>query len=372
MNTNFFKTFLVLAFISVSKICVCNHISISLNEINTDLVSSSGHLPNGFSTIVIDPGHGGNDEGCKVNKVVEKQISLAIAKELGSKLQTSYPSLRIIYTREHDQYVSLQDRIATANHNQADLFISIHCNYVNEKYVSGSETYVLGEDSSSDQLVKKEESGVDIPQEFINSIQFKKLENHAYIKSLDLASKIEDSFAGLKGMRSRGVRHGSFRVLQLTNMPSVLIEAGFLSNKRDLNRLQSKKGQKAIAHSIYNACISYFSELNTIEEESTPEIVVKYGPPTIQPIYNTANHNQHHTKGAIKTYQIQIAEFQNAPIISTDEKWTQLKEVEIVQEDDRFIYLYGSFTNLASAVKKQEQLDAQGFKGAFVVIKSEE
>ncbi len=369
MNTNFFKTFLVLAFICFYNISFSNDSSIAINEHNEDLVSFSGHLPNGFSTIVIDPGHGGNDEGCKVNNIVEKQISLAIAKELGRKLQDSYPSLQIIYTREHDQYVSLQDRIATANQNQADLFISIHCNYVNEKYVSGSETYVLGDDSSSAQLVEKEESGY-VAQEFINSIQFKKLENHAYIKSLDLASKIEDSFAGLRGMKSRGVRHGSFRVLQMTSMPSVLIEAGFLSNTRDLNRLKSKKGQKAIAQSIYDACINYFSELNTIEQESTPETVVKYDPPTIQPIYSLTPHNI--APGSKKTYQIQIAEFQNAPIISTDTKWSQLKEVEIVQHEDRYIYLYGTFNDLASAVEKQEELDAQGFKGAFVIVKSEE
>jgi N-acetylmuramoyl-L-alanine amidase len=341
-------------------------ISYLLNDNIEELVSSPCNLPAGFRTIVIDPGHGGNDEGCKTNKILEKDISLQIALKLGHQLKTSYPELQIIYTRESDRYVSLQDRIATANHNNADLFISVHCNYVQEKYVSGSETYVLGEDRKSQHLVNQEESHYH-QEEFISSIRFKKLENHAYIKSLDLASKIEDSFAGLRGMKSRGVRHGAFRVLQMTTMPSVLVEAGFLSNKRDLKRLQSLEGQAAIAQSIYVACQNYFEELTEIENEGTPSAVVRYHPTPAAPAPFIAQPSTIPSK----KYEIQIAEFTSIPLISKNEKWNTLKEIKIVQKDDRYLYMYGDFNNLAQAVKKQEELNAQGFKGAFVVEKGE-
>jgi len=369
MNGTFFTLLISSLLLLISTPIVASGPYTIKNDQKDKLVSSDSHLPIGFSTIVIDPGHGGNDDGCKVNSTVEKNIALDIAKELGNKLKSKYPDLKVIYTRESDRYVSLQERIATANHNQADLFISIHCNYVKEKYVSGTETYVLGSDKSAEHLVKQEE-GVYESEEFINSIRFKKLENHAYIKSLDLASKIEDSFAGLKGIKSRGVRHGAFRVLQMTSMPSVLVEAGFLSNKKDVKRLNSKSGQKKIAQSIFTACEQYFSELNLIEQEGTPNSVVKYYPQSPQPLYSV---NVVKTaKKSNKTYQIQVAEFQSIPLIQSDSKWKDLKEIEIVQDEDRFLYMYGHFQDLASAIKKQEELNLRGFKGAFVVEKSEE
>ncbi len=326
-------------------------------------------LPFGFNTVVIDPGHGGIDEGCAVNGIKEKDIALSIALELGKKLKTTYPEINVVYTRQNDQFISLRNRINLANSTQADLFISIHCNYVAEKYVQGSETYVSGFETENVALVNKEEDKF-YKDDFIKSVQFKRLENNSYVKSLDLASKIESSFASLKGMESRGVRHGGFRVLQLTSMPSVLIEAGFLSNKKDKKRLTSKKGQRKIAHKIFGACLEYLSDLNEIEAQASPSSVVQYHPmPRENDVFEATTKEDLKSKAQ---YAIQIASYNNVAPINVSKKWKELSNIEIIQEGNKFRYIVGSFDSKVEADEKLEYLVQNGFKDAFVFAKIQE
>ncbi len=105
-----------------------------------------------LKVIVIDPGHGGKDPGATVGNAQEKDVVLDIALKLGNLIKSSFPDIKVIYTRDKDVFIPLYQRANIANRNSADLFISIHANYVNSRSVQGTETFVLGQHRSQDAL----------------------------------------------------------------------------------------------------------------------------------------------------------------------------------------------------------------------------
>lgn len=335
------------------------------DSLSNYVTANLDNLPAGFKTIVIDPGHGGKDHGCAGTNVLEKDIALELSKTLGLILQDKYPQLKIIYTRDSDKFVTLNRRIEIANQVNADLFISIHCNYVKEKYVSGTETYVLGlQEQESDHLSHEGHSKLN-EHEF-KEILYQKLENNAYIKSLDLADKIEKSFSQIRGYRSRGVRKAGFSVLRKTSMPAVLIEAGFLSNKNDEALLNTDEGRIKIATKIYEACNFYLHSINNgAYKVYTPE-VVKYHPIIEQPIYKV---NPSNVKKDNKEFSIQIAEYKHIPKIKSDSQWQDLENVEIIRKENTYRFIVGSYNNILDAIDRKEELIDKGFSGAFVVEK---
>lgn len=333
------------------------------DSLSTYVTKSLDNLPVGFKRIVIDPGHGGKDHGCSSASILEKDIALELSKTLGTILQEKFPSLEIIFTRDRDEFVTLNRRIQIANDLDADLFISIHCNYVKEDYVSGTETYVLGVDQG--QKIEHEGHSHLNKQEF-KEILYQKLENNAYIKSLDLADMLENSFSQIRGYRSRGVRKAGFSVLRKTKMPAVLIEAGFLSNKKDKALLNTETGRTKIANKIYEACNFYIHSLhNGSYEKYTPE-VVKYHPIIKQPIYKVDSLVR---PAPIKIFSIQIAEYKHIPKINTDDKWQSLKNIEIVRAEDSYQFIVGTYNNIQDAIDRKEELIDKGFAGAFIIEK---
>ena len=113
--------------------------------------------------VVLDAGHGGKDPGCHGHHTHEKEIALAITLELGRKIEAAFPGVDVIYTRECDKFIALNERAAIANRNKADLFISIHCNYIaGRNKATGTETYVLGLHRAEDNLdvAKRENSAI--------------------------------------------------------------------------------------------------------------------------------------------------------------------------------------------------------------------
>jgi len=321
-------------------------------------------LPAGFKRIVIDPGHGGKDHGCSSSTVLEKDIALELSKTLGAILQEKFPTLQIIYTREKDEFVTLNKRIEIANNLDADLFISIHCNYVKEAYVSGTETYVLGAGEHVSHQSHEKHSRIN--QNEFKEILYQKLENNAYVKSLDLADKIENSFSTIRGYRSRGVRKAGFSVLRKTRMPAVLIEAGFLSNKNDKALLNTSSGRKKIATKIYEACNYYIHSLNKGDYELHIPEVVKYHPIIVQPIYAVDSLSLPVPQ---KIFSIQIAEYKHIPKINSKGKWGSLKDVNIIRKDDTYKFIVGTYDNIQDAIDRKEELIDKGFAGAFVIQK---
>ncbi|NUO03291.1 MAG: N-acetylmuramoyl-L-alanine amidase [Saprospiraceae bacterium] len=235
--------------------------------IKETLIGKAGYR---IKTIVIDPGHGGHDPGCLGSSSHEKNIALAVALNLADGIHRKYPDIRIIMTRDADIFVPLHERAAIANRNNADLFISIHCNFIPGKpEVKGSETYVLGLHRAEHNLevAKRENSAILLETDYEKNYDFNpnapeshilfSMAQSAYLEqSILLAERIEKAFAAQTGRPSRSVRQAGFMVLRNAAMPSVLIETGYLSNSKEEQYLTSPEGQMTVA----NAILSAFSE----------------------------------------------------------------------------------------------------------------
>jgi N-acetylmuramoyl-L-alanine amidase len=228
-------------------------------------------------TVVIDAGHGGKDIGCSGKISHEADRALKLALELGSIIEKNMPDVTVVYTRKTDTFVELIDRAGIANKHNANLFISIHCN-AGPPTAYGTETYTMGPHVSEGNLqVAKRENAVILKEENYqekydgfnpNSPQSHilfALHQSAYIdNSLRFAQKLEYQFKHRVGRSSRGVKQAGFLVLWKSAMPSVLIEAGFLTNPAEEKYLNDKSGQTYMASGIYRAFKEYKEELESM------------------------------------------------------------------------------------------------------------
>jgi N-acetylmuramoyl-L-alanine amidase len=247
------------------------------------LISINAALPalnkRQIKTIVIDAGHGGHDPGCQYGGAKEKEVTLKIALALGKKISEELSDVKVIFTRKTDEFVTLWDRANIANRNQADLFISIHCNANKNTEVSGTETFAMG--------LHKAESNLEVSIRENDVILMEKnyeeryegfdpnspethiilsLHQNAYLdKSIDLASRIEKYFVKNKVNTSRGVKQAGFVVLWKTKMPSILIETGFLSNKNDRILLTSDEGVDKITDNIKYSLVDFKQSIENVQ-----------------------------------------------------------------------------------------------------------
>lgn len=186
--------------------------------------------------------------------------------------------VKVIYTRKDDTFISLENRANIANKNNADLFISIHCNADPQRRAYGTETYVMGPHKTANNLdVAKRENAVILMEEDYEEnyegfdpnspeshILFTLYQN-AYIgNSLKLASNIETQFEERVGRNSRGVKQAGFIVLWKTSMPSVLVETGFISHAKEEKFLNDELGQTYIASGIYRAFRDYKEDIESM------------------------------------------------------------------------------------------------------------
>ncbi len=208
--------------------------------------------------IVLDPGHGGKDPGA-IGKLstLEKNLNLDIAKRLKRKLEKS--GYRVLLTREDDRFVPLTERTNFANRNNADLFISIHCNASRDNpRAIGFETYFLSEartDLERAQALKENRSLLSEENPFLSSelgLILSDLAQQEFLKeSEELACCIQDMADAYLGLQNRGVRQAGFYVLRGALMPAVLVECGFLSNKREEKLLRNEKTRERISEAIF-------------------------------------------------------------------------------------------------------------------------
>lgn len=227
-------------------------------------------------TVVIDAGHGGKDPGCHGVKSEEADVTLAVALELGRIITENIPGVKVVYTRTTDKFVELHDRAGLANKNNADLFISIHCNS-GPKDISGTETFTMGLHTTEGnlELAKRENSVIlkednyerkydgfdpNSPVAHILMANYQK----AYLESSNkLAAKIEHQFKSKLKKNSRGVKQAGLLVLWKTYMPSVLVEIGFLTNANEEKYMSNKTNRVYIASCIYRAFKEYKTEVES-------------------------------------------------------------------------------------------------------------
>jgi N-acetylmuramoyl-L-alanine amidase len=215
-------------------------------------------------TVVIDAGHGGKDPGTLGSSCKEKDIVLAIALRLGALVKEEQPDVKVIYTRNTDEFIELNRRADIANKAKANLFISLHADHAETSTVKGASTFTLGQNRSAENMaIAKRENSVILrednykesyegfdPNSPESYIMFEFMQSNYMDQSIRFASKIQNQFKK-DGRQDRGVRQDVFLVLRNTSMPSALIEVGFLSNPDEERFLKSSEGQDQVAHSIY-------------------------------------------------------------------------------------------------------------------------
>ncbi len=222
-------------------------------------------------TVIIDPGHGGDDIGAKGKKgVMEKDITLAIAFKLSKILQER--GYKVVMTRYSDTFVPLKERTGIANNNKGDIFVSIHVN-ASVRKAYGAETYYLslsGMEQVSDTVafenrmesrVAKNEKSTESKQD--NDLMFIlwDMAQTEYLKdSAELAEEIQIGMNRLTGIRDRGVKQAALVVLKGLNMPGVLVEVAFLSNPKEETKLTTDSFQKNAAIAIADSIDSYKSK----------------------------------------------------------------------------------------------------------------
>ncbi len=224
--------------------------------------------------VAIDAGHGGKDPGAvSSNNVLEKDITLLIAKELQRTLRDT-EGYEAVLIRNDDSTVSLNDRYQNARKFGADAFISIHADGFRLASVKGASVFIWSEESSSSvarNLSENERNRIQAQIKNIKSYDFNEdaardLYPNTYKKKVDqskeLGTKILDQLKRdpFTKIHKQNVEYADFRVLKSVDIPSVLVESGFITNPEDAKRLKTKAGRRMIARSIFLGIHNYFKE----------------------------------------------------------------------------------------------------------------
>ncbi len=222
--------------------------------------------------IVIDAGHGGVDPGAHgINNTNEKNVTLALAKQLKSELERTN-RYRVVLTRDKDVFIKLRDRVAIARRQQADLFISIHADSIEKSNVTGVSVYTLSEtasDTQTAQLAAQENradliAGVDLSaeDEDVANILVDLAMRDTMNQSSFFANKLVEKLAARQvQLLDSPHRSAGFAVLKAPDIPSVLVEAGFMSNKKEAALLNLPEHRRKIAAALGDAVDIYFEQV---------------------------------------------------------------------------------------------------------------
>jgi N-acetylmuramoyl-L-alanine amidase len=176
-------------------------------------------------SILLDAGHGGSDPGCQYYGVDEKDITLAVTKDLGRILQSK--GYQVVYSRSDDTYVSLEDRSDMANDLDVTIFVSVHVNAAAALSANGIETYYWGSGTADEKT---------------------------------LATLVQEAVIQATGANDRSVRTANYWVCRKTDMPAILVETGFLSNTAECANLSSDSYQQKLAQGIANGIVAFLNQ----------------------------------------------------------------------------------------------------------------
>ena len=214
---------------------------------------------NGAVTVAIDPGHGGIDPGAVRDGVLEKQVALAFARDLRDTLLAA--GFRVALTRDGDDFVALDDRVAAARAAGADLLLSIHCNAVEDRAVSGAITFTRSERGSSPAALARarQENAADAvaglaaiaPGDPVHAVLADIARNRTDARSARLAESLVAAFGPVVGLAPGYPRQAAnFHVLRAPDLPSVLVELGFLSNPADRAAMTAPAWRRGAARAV--------------------------------------------------------------------------------------------------------------------------
>lgn len=344
-------------------------------------------------TVILDAGHGGKDPGNSYHGFVEKEIALKTTLKLEKHLKKD-PNIQVVHTRKSDVFIELKDRPKKANSIDADLFVSIHCNSVNDPIPFGTETFVMGLSRSKGNLeIAKQENSVillekDYKQTYKNFdpknpetlIGLKILQEDYLDRSISLASKIESNFKNKLHRKSRGIKQTPLWVLDAAYMPSVLIELGFLSNSQEGLYLNSEQGQNNMAEAIASAIITYKNEYfgtqsNTNYGEISSKNSIENG------INDTAKNTEKKRDSGNQPMQKQDLRTQNSEVVFkvqfavgnkniklNPSNFKGLKKVSMtVSNGSLFRYAYGLTSDYDTAKEDLKVVKSKGYTSAYII-----
>jgi N-acetylmuramoyl-L-alanine amidase len=317
--------------------------------------------------IVVDAGHGGHDPGAVGKQSKEKDLTLSMALQLEKMIGKNHPEVEVLLTRENDVFIPLFRRIQFANEEKADLFISIHCNYISSPSTRGTETFVMGLHRAEENLAvaKRENASILLehnykenydgydPNSIEGHIMMSMFQNAYLEKSISFAALVENAFAGMNVSKSRGVKQAGFAVLRRASMPAVLVEAGFLSNEEEEAFLVSEEGQKKVCSAMLEAVTDFVrqkQEENRTFADTTP----------VQ--------NKNMTDKNSGKYRVQIAAMKTLKADMDSSELRKIGNLHIIEEKEINKYLVGDFQTLEEAQTAKEKLKKLGYSGAFLVV----
>ncbi|MBR3911739.1 MAG: N-acetylmuramoyl-L-alanine amidase [Alistipes sp.] len=354
----------------------------------------------GVRVIVIDAGHGGKAfPGAVYGGVKEKDINLAVALKLGALIEKELPGVKVVYTRKTDTALGkslnedLTARANIANKAGGDFFISIHANAAPKATsVRGAETLIMGEseketrynesalyNNNKDELIDMSDANTAaMVRAYIQNLQF------TYGQYSEMMARIMQSHYQKGGRAVRPVKRQLLKVLYATDMPSVLTELGFMTNKSELAYMNSEKGQNAYARMLCNAVKEYVSHINRLagvtttmvepaeaEDVAEPESTVTSEPQPKRE--STAKSELQPKKEEVKAevsdgYAIQLLA-SDKRVKSTDSQFKSYKgkvKCYIGGGVLKYKYCYGTFATRAEAQRNLAEV-RRSFKDAFVV-----
>ena len=347
-----------------------------------------------IQTIVIDAGHGGRDSGALGKSTMEKDLNLAVALKFGNFIKENLPDVKVVYTRETDDFVELSERAAIANRNNADVFVSIHCNSTDgTTSVNGAETFVMGESKNEQNLeiAMKENAAILLEDNTDAYDNFDPNSTEAYIlfslsqslyqsQSLNLADKVQKQFADKVGRHDRGVQQAGFLVLWKTSLPSILVELGFINNIKEEQFLASERGQTQMALALYRACEEYKREFEAENQqavsqiENKPKVELEKNPevkpevkPEAKPVEKKVKKPVPLNENLDIFFSVQFASSKNNVSIKEDPSLKKIRGVWKYTSGEYYCYASGKYASKADAEERKKELQAMGYGDAFLV-----
>ena len=330
--------------------------------------------------VVLDAGHGGKDTGNRGNGYYEKYIALNITKMIGAKLQKQ-KGIKVIFTRKDDLFIPLKNRARIANQADADLFISIHCDAFTSPKAYGAGTFVLGLHRTKDnfRIAQKENSVIFLEDDYETTydgfdpnnpesvISLLLMQETYQGQSIEAANTIQKSFVSNLNRKDRTVKQAGFLVLRETYMPSVLVEVGFLTNKKEGQYLNSKRGQQEMAATISKAILNYKDQLAA--SVSTTAVDQKVSEEVNIPTEAVKDEKQTYPVNSGKrgiVFKVQIAASSRS-LELTKANFKGLRGVSVLKGDKLYRYFYGQANQYKAAKRLKQKAIKAGYEHAFIV-----